>query len=328
MSVTKLNIIRSIGKLPNSYILSLSKLFLYYPLSLLSDFHMCQWCMKHGAGGKWYLNAKNYSNELAEQENLQAYLEEQWRNFESVYIRKIMGLSTIGMGYKLKMPLIGRIVRWKAESMIHSESKKRNPVRADGHFGQVIPIEEAKLIMMNLAAEPIIQNYCMCRMMQRGVKDVCCINFGCLSGVIEKLPRFIPEKTKVRLGREEAVKALDEQNKKGRVATVWFQPVPYVNAICSCEVPQCGGLRLRADFGLGSVYKAEYVAEVNPDLCQGCKTCVADCQFGAIRYSSTLKRVIIDQSKCFGCGLCRDHCKFDAIKLIPREEVPGLVNMY
>lgn len=328
MSFTKLNIIRSIGKLPNSYILSLSKLFLYYPLSLLSDFHMCQWCMKHGAGGKWYLNAKNYSNELAEQENLQAYLEEQWRNFESVYIRKIMGLSTIGMGYKLKMPLIGRIVRWKAESMIHSESKKRNPVRADGHFGQVIPIEEAKLIMMNLAAEPIIQNYCMCRMMQRGVKDVCCINFGCLSGVIEKLPRFIPEKTKVRLGREEAVKALDEQNKKGRVATVWFQPVPYVNAICSCEVPQCGGLRLRADFGLGSVYKAEYVADVNPDLCQGCKTCVADCQFGAIRYSSTLKRVIIDQSKCFGCGLCRDHCKFDAIKLIPREEVPGLVNMY
>lgn len=289
---------------------------------------MCQWCMKHGAGGKWYLNAKNYSNELAEKENLQVYLEEQWKNFESVYIRKIMGLSSIGMGYKLKMPIIGRVVRWKAESMIHSESKKRNPVRADGHFGQVIPLEEAKLIMMNLAAEPIIQNYCMCRMMQKGVKDVCCINFGCLSEVIEKLPRFIPEKTKVRLGREEAVKALEEQNKKGRVATVWFQPVPYINAICSCEVPQCGGLRLRADFGLGSVYKAEYVADVNADLCQGCKTCISDCQFGAIRYSSTMKRVLVDQNKCFGCGLCRDHCKFGAIKLVPRAEISGIANMY
>jgi NAD-dependent dihydropyrimidine dehydrogenase PreA subunit len=289
---------------------------------------MCQWCMKHGAGGKWYLNARNYSNELAEEENLQAYLEEQWRNFETVYIRKIMGLSSIGMGYKLKMPIIGRVVRWKAESMIHSESKNRNPVRADGHFGQVIPIEEAKLIMMNLAAEPIIQNYCMCRMMQRGVKDVCCINFGCLSGVIEKLPRFIPQKTKVRLGREEAVAALEEQNRKGRVATVWFQPVPYVNAICSCEVPQCGGLRLRTDFGLGSVYKAEYVADVNPDLCQACKACISDCQFGAVRYSPTLKRVIIDQNKCFGCGLCKDRCKFNAITLIPRENVPGIANMY
>ena len=284
--------------------------------------------MKHGAGGKWYLNARNYSNELAEELNLKAYLEEQWQNFETVYIRKIMGFSSIGLGYKLKMPIIGRVLRWKAEDMIHSESKNRVPLRADGHFGQVIPLEEAKLIMMNLAAEPIIQNYCMCRMMQRGVKDVCCINFGCLSGVIEKLPRFIPENTKVRLGREEAVKALDEQNKKGRVATVWFQPVPYVNAICSCEVPQCGGLRLRNDFGLGTVYKAEYVAEVKPDNCQGCMKCVARCQFGAIRYNATIKRVIIDQKKCYGCGLCRDACGFDALTLIPRDEVPGLKGMY
>jgi hypothetical protein len=54
--------------------------------------------MKHGAGGKWYLNARNYSYELAEAMNLQAYLEEQWRNFEQVYIRKIMGISSIGLG--------------------------------------------------------------------------------------------------------------------------------------------------------------------------------------------------------------------------------------
>jgi len=112
-------------------------------------------------------------------------------------------------------------------------------------------------------------------MMQRGAKDVCCINFGVLSGVIEKLPRFIPENTKVRLDRDEALERLEEQNKKGRVATVWFQPVPYINAICSCEVLQCGGLRLRTDFGLKAVYKAEYVADIDPDLCQGCKTCVS-----------------------------------------------------
>lgn len=70
---------------------------------------MCDWCMKHGAGGKWYLNARNYSYELAESMNLQAYLEEQWKNFEQVYIRKIMGISSIGLGYKLRMPIkIGR----------------------------------------------------------------------------------------------------------------------------------------------------------------------------------------------------------------------------
>jgi len=289
---------------------------------------MCEWCMKHGAGRKWYLNARNYSNELAESMNLQAYLEEQWKNFEQVYIRKIMGISSIGLGYKLKMPLIGRVLRWSAERMIHSESPNRNPVRADGHFGQVIPVEEAKLIIMNLAAEPIIKNYCMCRMMQKGIKDACCINFGLLSGVIEKLPRFIPENDRLHITREEAVNALEEQNLKGRVATVWFQPVPYINAICSCEVPQCGGLRLRMDFGLYTVYKAEYVAEVNPDLCQGCKSCVPRCQFNAIRYNPTLGRVIIDPMKCFGCGLCRDICPHNAITLVPREEVPGLRGKY
>jgi len=189
--------------------------------------------MKHGAGGKWYLNAANYSDELAKELDLKEYLQEQWLNFENVFIRKIMGFSSIGLGYKLKLPLAGRLFRKAAESMIHSESKNRNPIRADGHFGQVIPLEDAQLILSGLAAEPIIQNYCMCRMMQRGVKDVCCINFGVLSEVIEKLPRFIPENTKVRLDREEAVEALEKQNKKGRIATVWFQPVPYINAICS-----------------------------------------------------------------------------------------------
>ncbi|MEM3550587.1 MAG: 4Fe-4S binding protein [Candidatus Bathyarchaeia archaeon] len=289
---------------------------------------MCKWCMKHGAGGKWYMNARNYSKELADSLNLQAYLEEQWKNFEQVYIRKIMGISSIGLGYKLKMPIIGRILRWSVERMIHSESKNRKPVRADGHFGQVIPIEEAKIIMLNLADEPIIQNYCMCRMMQKDIKDVCCINFGVLSTVIEKLPRFIPQNIKIRLTREEAVKVLEEQNRKGRVTTVWFQPVPYINAICSCETPQCGGLRLRMDFGLYTVYKAEYVADVNPDLCQGCKACISGCQFGAIRFSPTLGRVLIDQAKCFGCGLCRDNCPHHAIRLVPRDEIPGLRGQY
>lgn len=274
------------------------------------------------------MNAKNYSDELAKELDLESYLEEQWRNFEQVFIRKIIGISSIGLGYKLQMPIIGRVIRWNAERMIHSESKNRNPIRADGHFGQVVPLEDAKVILSELAAEPIIQNYCMCRMMQRGVKDVCCINFGVLSGVIEKLPRFIPKNTKVRLDREEAVARLEEQNRKGRVATVWFQPVPYINAICSCEVPQCGGLRLRTDFGLKAVYKAEYVADVNPDLCQGCKECISVCQFGAIKYSPTLERALIDQNKCFGCGLCRDRCKYDAIKLVPREQTPGLKNKY
>jgi len=284
--------------------------------------------MKHGAGGKWYMNAKNYSNELADRLNLQEYLADQWRFFENVYIRKISGFTSVGLGYKLKMPIIGRIIRWNAEKMIHSESKNRKAVRADGHFGQVIPVEEGKIILGKLAAEPIIENYCMCRWMQRGMKELCCINFGVLSGVIEKLPRFIPKDTKVRLSREEAIERLEQHNRKGYVSSVWFQPVPYINAICSCEVPECGGLRLRNDFGLMTVYKSEYIMSVDIAKCQRCLTCIPRCQFGALRYIPSLDRITVDPNKCFGCGVCRHGCKFNALELIPKEDVPRLKGQY
>ncbi len=289
---------------------------------------MCDWCLKHGNGKKWYMNAKNYSDTLAKELDLEEYLTEQWMNFEQVFIRKIMGFSSIGLGYKLQMPIIGRLIRWNAERMIHSESKNRNPIRADGHFGQVIPFEDGKIILSELAAEPIIENYCMCRWMQRGEKEACCINFGVLSGIIEKLPRFIPKEKTVRIDREEAMERLEEHNKKGYVATVWFQPVPYINAICSCESPECGGLRLRNNFDLKSVYKAEYIIQLDHDACQGCKACVAMCQFNAIRYIPSQDRVIIDYDKCFGCGICRHVCAHDALHLVPREEFPGFDGEY
>jgi len=289
---------------------------------------MCKWCMKHGAGGKWYLNARNYSDELAKEMNMKEYLEEQWMAMENLFIRRIKGFSSIDLGRKLKMPIIGRILRRAAEGMIHSEKKHRVAFRADGHFGQTIPLEDAQLIMSELAAEPIIENYCMCRWMQRGTKECCCINFGALSEIIEKLPRYIPKDHSARINRETAVKRLEEHNKKGYIASVWFQPVPYINAICSCESPECGGLRLRTNFDLKSFYKAEYIIQFDETKCKGCKSCVSMCQFSAIRFIPSQKRVIVDYDKCFGCGVCRHACKNEALKLIPREEYPGFDGTY
>jgi hypothetical protein len=44
-------------------------------------------------------------------------------NLEAVYIRKIAGLSSKGLGYKLQMPTIGKILRWTVEQMIHGTLK-------------------------------------------------------------------------------------------------------------------------------------------------------------------------------------------------------------
>ncbi|GAG75339.1 unnamed protein product [marine sediment metagenome] len=81
------------------------------------------------------------------------------------------------------------------------------------------------------------------------------------------------------------------------------------------------GLRVRLDFGINTLYKAEYVAVVDPNKCMGCQKCVSRCQFGAINFASSLNRPIIKVTKCFGCGLCRDTCTEQAITLTDRNTI-------
>jgi ferredoxin len=289
---------------------------------------MCDHCLKHGTAGKWYLNAKNYSNEIAEEYNLREFLMEQYMNFEQIAVRKIAGFSGVGLGYKIQMPIIGRIVKHFAEKMLHSTKPPTNPFKAEGHIGQVVPLDDAIAILEHCACEPIIQKYCMCRYMSRGDKDACCINFGVMSEIIEKLPRFIPVKEKFQLTREEAIERFKEHNKKGYIGTIWYGPYPYINNLCSCANPECAGIRPRLDFGITSIYKAEYVVDMTSDLCTGCKSCISKCQFGALRYDPFSRSVTVNHDKCYGCGVCLHACEYDALRIHPRNEFPNLIGKY
>ncbi|OHD64497.1 MAG: hypothetical protein A2176_02570 [Spirochaetes bacterium RBG_13_51_14] len=289
---------------------------------------MCDLCMKHGAGGKWYLNAEHYSQAIAEKYNLRDFLMEQYKNFEQISVRKVHGFNAVGMGYKLKMPIIGRIVKYAAEKMLHSTRPPKNPFRAEGHIGQIVPLEDAVAILRTCAAEPIIEKNCMCRYMSRGVKEACCINFGVMSEIVDKLPRFIPEKDKFFLTRQQAIDRFTEHNRKGYIGSIWFGPFPYINNLCSCASPECAGIRPRVDYGITSIYKAEYIVDFDPDKCTGCGVCVARCQFKAIGCDHALKRITVDYEACFGCGVCRHACKQKALFLKPRDEFPGYEERY
>ncbi len=289
---------------------------------------MCDLCMKHGAGGKWYHNAEHYSNKIAEKYNLRDFLLEQYKNFEQIPVRKVRGFNAEGMGYKLKMPIIGRIVKRAAEKMLHSTRPPLNPFRAEGHIGQVVPLEDAIAILETCAAEPIIEKNCMCRYMSRGVKEACCINFGVMSEIVDKLPRFIPERDKYFLTRKQAIERFTAHNKKGYIGTIWFGPFPYINNLCSCANPECAGLRPRVDYGIISIYKSEYIIDLQQDKCTGCKACASVCQFKAISYNHTIKKAAVDFTKCFGCGVCRHACKQQALFLRPRAEFPGFEKDY
>ena len=103
--------------------------------------------MQHGAGGKWYLNAESYSNEVAEKYNLREFLLEQYLNFEQMSVRKVAGFDPVGMDHTFRMPIIGRVVKRMAERMLHSKKPPSNPFRPEGHIGQVVPMEDAIAIL-------------------------------------------------------------------------------------------------------------------------------------------------------------------------------------
>ena len=164
----------------------------------------------------------------------------------------------------------------------------------------------------------------MCRYMTRGEKESCCINFGVMSEIIDKLPRFIPEKEKYHLSRAEAVRRFTEHNQKGYIGTIWYGPYPYINNLCSCKSPECAGIRPRMDFGIMSIHKAEYVADLHPACAGAAAAAWRRCPFQAIVPDTRTDSVRIDQEKCFGCGVCRHACDTAALFLAPRSERPAL----
>ncbi len=289
---------------------------------------MCDLCMKHGAGGKWYLNARHYSDKIAEKYDLRDFLMEQYKNFEQISVRKVFGVNAVGLGYRLRIPIIGRMVKRIAENMLHSTKAPKDPFKAEGHIGQVVPLEDAIAILEKCAAEPIIEKNCMCRYMSRGIKEACCINFGVMSEIIDQLPRFIPDKDKYHITRKEAIGRFTRHNKKGYIGTIWFGPFPYINNLCSCENPECAGIRPRHDFNIFSIYKAEYAAQLDGDRCTECRACIKQCPFKAIEFDPENKTINLNIDKCYGCGVCRHVCPDDAISLSPRDSIPAVVGKY
>lgn len=189
---------------------------------------MCKVCQKHGAGGKWYQNARHYLKETAEEANAYEYLEEVWGNLERSYIQKVHGvLNMKGLSKRANTPLLGRFLKWYANrGFVKDGRKKRLNLKASqGHFGQIIPLEEAKLILREHVDEAA-SYYCPCKYFNRGVREMSCLAFSPLIEVLPKLPRYIPENGLEIIDAEKAEVFLDKMAKKvmcNRSGAVQFQ---------------------------------------------------------------------------------------------------------
>lgn len=275
---------------------------------------MCEFCLKHGEGRKWYLEAKNYSDDLLSDVRRRRFIEGFVSRPEDI-AKEIAGLERLE-----KAP---RFIQGVARRLIVRKMKKT-------HFGQVVPLEEVEKIFGFLGS--IVRVACICRKITLGAEKRYCYGIslapdgGKLREIIGGLKQNAvtgPDTAGFEtVTRDEALAAFREHEKEGLCHTVWTFHAPFIGGICNCDRTDCLAMRCTVSHALPVMFRAEYVARVDPDACTGCRNCLRLCQFGAIGYSASNRKAVIDTRFCYGCGVCRAACAKEAIRLEDRAADP------
>jgi ferredoxin len=285
---------------------------------------MCEFCLQHGEGQKWYLQAKNYSEDLLSDARRRKFIAEFFsRSAEE------RGQSVRGMDASLdQFNRLPGFARSMAGRWMGSKAKKE-------HHGQVLPIEDVEQILGFVNS--VVRVACVCRMGIYGPEPRFC--YGVSMAPPEVGPfAFLRDDPSYRGGpalenmetltKEEALAAFRHHEEEGLCHTVWTFVTPFIGGVCNCDRQDCQAVRATAVHRLPYLYRSEYVAAVNHDVCTGCRTCMRACQFGAISYSPSLDKTVIEPRLCYGCGTCRAHCARGAISLSDRRSVPAVANLW
>ena len=103
-----------------------------------------------------------------------------------------------------------------------------------------------------------------------------------------------------------------------------------VSAICCCCGCCCGILRgLKRHPRPADIAASAFIAQLEPETCVGCWTCMDRCQMGALAEDGD--HVALDTGRCIGCGLCVSSCPTGSLTLVRRPEsertqVPATLN--
>lgn len=281
---------------------------------------MCEFCVQHGEGKKWYLQAKNYSEDLlSDLRRSRAIVE-----FLSEPERIASAMQEVS-----RLDRQPTVVRAAVRKIITGKMKKR-------HFGQVVPIEEIEEIFG--FANTIVRIGCVCRYVTLKEDRRYCYGVslapdgGRLAQIIGSIDQSFlkgPDNAGLeRVGKDEAMSALHAHESEGLCHTVWTFQTPFICSICNCDRSDCVAMRMAAVHRLQLFFRGEYVASVDESRCEGCRECMRLCQFGALCYSAASRKVTVDPTWCYGCGVCRAACSQEAIKLLNRADVPAAANLW
>jgi len=282
---------------------------------------MCEFCHKHGEGKKWYLEAKNYSEDLLSDLRRRKFVHEFFDDVDS------LAKGTDGLRRLRKAPAFVRAV---LEPRLVKRQKRI-------HFGQVVPLEEVERIFE--LVNSVVRLPCICRQATVRSEQRYCYGVSMLpdlTGRIFEIIRAVgadyltgPHTGGLEvLSKEAALASLKELEKKSLCHTVWTFVAPFIGGVCNCDRSDCLAMRATVTHDFPVMFRAEYIAGIEPDLCNGCRACMRACQFGAMAYSIAQDKVMIDPFKCYGCGICRASCTKNAIALSERSAVPAAADLW
>jgi ferredoxin len=171
----------------------------------------------------------------------------------------------------------------------------------------VLPYDDVRKILM--ASESFSVRDCICRVQRAQLGHPC--DYPVKNCLIFQPSMGAPGQDDIT--REEALAILDESEKAGLVHTV-KNVAKGVYYVCNCCGCCCAFLRGINEWGIEKTLAvANYYAEIDPELCQNCGTCIERCQVNAISEQDGLS--VVERAKCIGCGLCVTECPEEAARL-------------
>jgi Pyruvate/2-oxoacid:ferredoxin oxidoreductase delta subunit len=272
---------------------------------------MCQFCVEHGEGKRWYLEAQNYALDLNSDLVRREYVVEFISGFEQMRSRAI-----IAGNIAAKLP--GPITRAGKNAVTKHQQKN--------HFGQPLSIEDCAQVLDLASSITVIP--CVCRMHEpgRAADEVCMlVTSSPVNSVLqegfsdyEAGPDLDDFHT---MTKSEALELLRSCEDRGLMHSIWTFKTPFTAAICNCNLASgCMAMKLTAGYDVKVMWRGEDVAVLDAEKCTACGRCAKRCPFDAI--SSKPGVVTIPAEKCWGCGICRSACAQQAIVLVDRRTVP------
>ena len=269
---------------------------------------MCEFCVKHGDGKRWYLNAANYAEELLHDLKREKYIEEFLPDMTANAGR---WLKVLDRGRRVSPAVTARIMK--------IQSRKMKKV----HFGQVIPLEDVESIL-GIVGE-VVRLPCVCgEVLEKKQEAVCYLltaspdKLG-LKEILGRREEALPfVEGMERMEPAEALREMASLEGMGKIHTVWTFLTPFVGGICNCDPKGCLAMNF-TERGMPLYLRGEEAASVEREVCTGCGDCLELCLFDALKIDEEGPvRVVAD--RCQGCGICRRACPVDALSLQPRPD--------